>query len=269
VIDHRAEFERSTSRHDDVSLVLRGLAPFSPTPEQVSIAWVISHPEMLSRAEAASYDRVVAASIAWAAQTSQTWGIAVEPMLQATDPTLFHPDRGVPDTGHPVLFVGSSRKVFRPIVRDAIDAGLPLSVYGKLWGRFIPQRYVKEKYLDNRELGAYYRSAGIVLNDHWEDMRQQGFVSNRLFDAVASGARVVSDEVAGLEDLFGRSVQVYRTAEDLVRLANMYEPDEVFGDDAERRAVAQRVHREHSFDARAARLVEIAVEVRKHRGFSH
>ena len=39
VIDHRAEFERTTSRHDDVSLVLRGLAPFSPSAEQVSIAW--------------------------------------------------------------------------------------------------------------------------------------------------------------------------------------------------------------------------------------
>jgi O-antigen biosynthesis protein len=268
VIDHRPEFERATSRHDDVSLVLRGLAPFNPTPEQVSIAWVISHPEMLSRAEAASYDRVVAASIAWAAQAARTWDIPVETMLQATDPALFHPDRAVPDTGHPVLFVGSSRKVFRPIVRDAVESGLALSVYGGLWGRFIPRHYVKGKYLDNLELGAAYRSAGIVLNDHWEDMRQQGFVSNRLFDAVASGARVVSDDVAGLEELFGRSVQVYRTAEDLVRLASMYEPDEVFGDDAERRAVAQRVHREHSFHARAARLVEIAVEARKRRGFT-
>jgi O-antigen biosynthesis protein len=268
VIDHRAEFERPTSRHDDVSLVLRGLAPFSPSPEQVSIAWVISHPEMLSRAEAASYDRVVAASISWAAEAAKVWRIPVEPMLQATDPALFHPDRGVPDTGHPVLFVGSSRKVFRPIVKDAVEAGLALSVYGGLWGRFIPRRYVKAKYLDNLELGAYYRSAGVVLNDHWEDMRLQGFVSNRLFDAVASGARVVSDDVAGLEELFGRSVQVYRTGEDLVRLANMYEPDEVFGDDAERRAVAEQVHREHSFDARAARLVEIAVEARKRRGFT-
>jgi O-antigen biosynthesis protein len=99
-------------------------------------------------------------------------------------------------------------------------------------------------------------------------MRELGFVSNRLFDAVASGARVVSDEVAGLDELFGRSVQVYRTPEDLVRLANMYEPDEVFGDDAERRAVAERVHREHSFLARAARLLEIAVEARKRRGFT-
>ena len=33
----------------------------------------------------------------------------------------------------------------------------------------------------------------MVLNDHWEDMRAEGFLSNRLFDAVASGARVVTD----------------------------------------------------------------------------
>jgi len=145
---------------------------------------------------------------------------------------------------------------------------LALSVYGARWDRFIPRRHIKGRYLDNAELGVAYRNAGIVLNDHWDDMREQGFVSNRLFDAVASGARVVSDEVAGLEELFGRSVQVYRTAEDLVRLANMYEPDEVFGDDAERRAVAERVHREHSFHARAERLVEIAVEARKRRGFT-
>ena len=248
--------------------MLRGLAPFRPTPEQVSIAWVISHPEMLSRAEAASYDRVVAASVAWSADASERWSIPVEPLLQATDPELFNPDRGVPDTGHPVLFVGSSRKVYRQIVRDAVEAGLPISVYGNLWRSFIPKRLVKAKYLDNAELGAAYRTAGVVLNDHWTDMREQGFVSNRLFDAVGSGARVISDDVAGLDELFGRSVQVYRSVDDLVRLANLPDPDEVFGDDDERRAVAARVHAEHSFLARASRLVELAVEARKRRGFT-
>lgn len=268
VIDHRPEFERATSRHDDVALVLRGLAPFGPSPEQVSIAWVISHPEMLARAEAMSYDRVLAASVAWSAAASERWGIPVEPLLQATDPSLFHPDRGVPDTGHPVLFVGSSRKVHRPIVRDAVEAGLPLSVYGALWSGFVPRKMVKAKYLDNLELGAYYRRAGIVLNDHWEDMRVQGFVSNRLFDAVASGARVVSDHVDGMEELFGRSVQTYSSLEELIELTSMYEPDEVFGSDEERRAVAARVAREHSFRARAERLVAVAVEARKQRGFT-
>lgn len=267
VVDRRPEFDRVTGCHDDVALVLRGLTSYPVTPEHVTIAWVISHPEAVGRVEATSYDRVVAASTSWARARSVDWGIPVEPLLQATDPSLFHPERAVPDTGHPVLFVGSSRMEYRPIVRDAVEQGLPLSIYGKDWRQFVPRRFIKGDYLPNTELGADYRSAGVVLNDHWGEMREQGFVSNRLFDAVASGARVVSDEVDGLADLFGDTVQVWRTPEDLTRLSSLRDPDAVFGDDDYRRSVAARVAREHSFAARAERLVQIAVEARRERGF--
>jgi GT2 family glycosyltransferase len=267
VIDHRMEFARSTSRHDDVALVLRGIVPFQPSPEQVSIGWVISHPEMMSWQEAASYDRLMAASVAWAASASERWRIRVDPLLQATDPELFHPDRAVPDTGHPVLFVGSSRHNFRPVVRDAVEAGLPLSLYGDAWRKFIPARYIKAEYLANHDLGAAYRGAGVVLNDHWEDMRVEGFLSNRLFDAVASGARVITDDVTGLREVFGDSVQVYRTPEDLSRLSSLPDPAAVFGDDESIRAEAARIAREHSFRARAEQLVAVAIEERRRRGF--
>ncbi len=59
-------------------------------------------------------------------------------MLQATDHRLFHPDLAVPDTGHPVLFVGGSRKEYRPIVRAAVEARLPISIYGSQWRRSWP-----------------------------------------------------------------------------------------------------------------------------------
>ena len=100
-------------------------------------------------------------------------------------------------------------------------------------------------------------------------MRADGFVSNRLFDAVASGARVVTDPIldaAGLAELFGPGVQVYETPEDLARLATLADPDSVFGDDATRRAAADRVRTQHSFAARAARLIEVAHEARAERG---
>ena len=42
-------------------------------------------------------------------------------------------------------------------------------------------------------LNRYYSSAKIVLNDHWPDMRAHGFLSNRLYDALACGAFVISD----------------------------------------------------------------------------
>ena len=94
VIDHREGFERPTAHLDDVVLVLRGLETFQPAYGQVNLLWVISHPEMVSRREVESYDRVVAASRSWANRMSRRWELRIEPLLQATDPHLFHPDRG-------------------------------------------------------------------------------------------------------------------------------------------------------------------------------
>ncbi|WP_375475155.1 glycosyltransferase [uncultured Jatrophihabitans sp.] len=262
VVDHRGEFARTTGQHDDVVLVLRGLAPYSAIYGQISMAWLISHPEMFSRSEAATYDRVFAASATWSASMSAAWGVRIDPLLQATDPELFHPDRGRPDTGHPVLFIGGSRKIYRPMVRDAIDGGLPLSLYGEGWDDLVPRGYLKASYVPNAQVGEAYRRAGVVLNDHWDDMRLDGFLSNRLFDAAGSGARVITDDVRGLEGLFGRSVQVARTPAELVALATAPNLDAVFGDDAERRAVAKQVHAEHSFDARARTLLDAALELR-------
>ena len=112
----------------------------------------------------------------------------------------------MPAPASAVLFVGNSRRQLRPVVRDALTAGLPLAVYGDLWSGLVPDEMVHGRSIPNDQLAAAYRSAGVVLNDHHDAMRADGFVSNRLFDAVASGARVVTDPIldaAGLAELFG------------------------------------------------------------------
>jgi len=68
--------------------------------------------------------------------------------------------------------------------------------------------------------------------------------------------------VTGLGDIFGRSVQVARNKAELTRLASAPDLDRVFGDDEERRSVADRLHSEHSFVARAQRLIDAALELR-------
>ena len=266
VIDRRDEYYRQTGHLDDVTLTLRGRTEFRPAYGQVNLAWVISHPEMVSGSEAKSYDRVLAASESWSKRMSEEWGLPVEPLMQATDPELFRPDRAEPGTGEEVLFVGGSRGARRQMVQDAIDAGLPLAVYGSQWEDFIPARFVHGEFVPNDQLGAMYAAAGVVLNDHWPEMRAEGFVSNRLFDAVACAARVVSDDVAGLEGLFGRSVQVVHDAAELGALARRSDLDQVFGGLDERRDVAARVRRDHTFRHRARRLLDVALEVRAGQG---
>jgi O-antigen biosynthesis protein len=257
VVDRRDAHQRASMYLDDVVLNLRGLDDFAVQPGRVNLMWVISHPELVSADEVRRYHGVFAASESWSRRMGDEAGVAVQPLLQATDPGLFNPDRGVPGSGDPVLFVGSSRGIRRRVVDDAVRAGLDVSVYGPQWDGLLDARYVKDISYPNAELGAAYRSAGVVLNDHWDDMAREGFLSNRLFDAVASGARVISDDVDGLDELFGGAVQTYADAGELTALASPDSTSFPAADDLT--AVARRVGREHSFDARAAVLLEHAL----------
>ena len=256
-VDSRDARHRSSREHDDVVLVLRGLDLVEPHPTALNLQWIISHPDLVSMAELKSFDLVYAASLSWPAQVRREWGLQVEPLLQCTDPRFFHPDRGVPDTGPAVLFVGNSRGVFRHAVRTALAADADLTVHGADWDEFLDASSVASSGVPNDEVGALYASAGVVLNDHHVDMRRDSFLSNRLFDAAACGARIATDPVAGLRETFGDLVQAFGDEGDLVRLITP--PYAAFPDNESRRAQALRIIAEHTFDQRAERLVKDAV----------
>jgi spore maturation protein CgeB len=80
-----------------------------------------------------------------------------------------------------------------------------------------------------------YSSAGVVLNDHWDDMRDQGYVSNRIYDALASGAVLLSDDVPGLRERFGDAIATYTTDDEL-----RGQVERLLGDPEAARAAARR-----------------------------
>ncbi|MFZ0530852.1 MAG: glycosyltransferase, partial [Propionicimonas sp.] len=266
-VDTKQARGRETRRFDDVLLTLRGLDRVEPAAGRVNLMWVISHPDEVTAAEVSGYDRVFAASPTWAAARSAEWGVGIEPLQQCTDAEFFHPGRATSAATGRALFVGNARREgTRPIVEAVLAAGIELDLYGTGWEQ-VPAAAGKVVALrvPNTEAGRLYADAAVVLNDHWEDMRHNGFISNRLFDAVASGSRVLSDAVAGAEELFGGSVQFCATPDEAVRL--LREPlDRNWPDRATRLANAERVRREHSFDQRAEVLLAAAIEALRHRG---
>ena len=251
--------------HDDVVVVLRGLRRFVPRRGDATwMLWVISHPELVESDEPAQYDAVFAASAHWSRGQSTEFGVPVTPLLQATNPRRFSPDAAAPDSGDDVLFVGSTRGEFRPVVRDALAAEVDVAVYGVGWDQYLAPERVRGEFLPNDRLPAAYAGAGVVLNDHWPDMAREGFLSNRLFDAAATGTCVLSDPATGLDDVFGDVVRTYASGEELATILGAPR-DEAFPTAQERSALAARIAQEHSFDARAAVLIERAHHLRSGR----
>lgn len=257
-IDRRDAHVRDDDAADDVTLVLRGLDRVPPNPASVNLLWVISHPDDVSDTELRSFDAAFAAGPVWGATAAARSGVPVRTLLQATDPSVFHPgSRSVtsPDADR-VVFVGSTRGAARPVVADAVALGADLRVHGPGWEALVPAESLGEASLTRAEVATAYASARVVLNDHWPDMAAGGFVSNRVFDVLASGGVVVTDEVAGLPEVL--DVPTLAVARSRDELAVLLDPSYAWPTAAERAAVASHIAAEHSFDARAAVLLEAA-----------
>ncbi|MFB7843337.1 hypothetical protein [Microbacterium sp. NPDC056052] len=256
-VDSFPALNRASSEYDEVVLCLRGPHPLPAQDARHRLLWIISHPDEITAEELNGYDRVFAGSTAWARIAAQRFGVPIAPLLQCTDARRFHPS-GV-RRGDDLVFVGTARGIARPAVVVPVRAGRRMRVYGPDWRGYIPGSAIAGTHLPNDEVPAVYESAGAVLNDHWPAMRREGFISNRLYDVVAAGGRAISDDVEGIAEIFGGAVRQFRDERELLALTD--QPlDERFPPDAELAQISERIRREHSFDARARRLVDTILD---------
>jgi hypothetical protein len=252
---HKRNLLWADDGNEDVSLVIRGLERINPKPGKINVLWIISTPELITRDELESFDLVFAASNLWAEKTTTKTGIEIRSLLQCTDPKRFNPGVSQLDENLDVVFVGNARKKIRKVIADSLSANLLVSIFGKGWQGIVPKSWISEEFIENSQLSALYGSSGIVLNDHRPDMAREGFYSNRLFDAAASGARVVSDHVAGIEELFDGAVKTYKLPSELAVLCALENRGQ-WGTNDEIVARANRIGQVHSFDQRAKQLVQ-------------
>lgn len=257
-VDARPAAQRSSDVLDDVSVVLRGPHPLRPSRSRVNLLWIISHPDEIHAEELSAFDRCFAASTAWAAAATTRFSTPVTPLLQCTDPHRFTP-QGL-TRSRDLVFVGTARGIARPSVVEPLRVGAPVRVYGPDWRGYIPAGAIAGTHVPNDRLPAVYEAAGAVLNDHWPAMQRNGFVSNRLYDVVASGGRAISDDVAGISEIFGPAVRTYRDIPELHELT-LSDLDALFPSDDELAAIARRIREEDSFDARARHLLDAAQEL--------
>lgn len=126
-----------------------------------------------------------------------------------------------------VLFVANQWPDFplRKSVEYAKKSGVELEVFGDNWENSLFGEYAgwwKARQIPNDQLKYFYSSADIVLNDTRPDMIEAGFISNRIFDATACKAFVISDYMPEIEEIYGDSVPMYRNAREFKQLIEYY-----------------------------------------------
>jgi len=251
----RPDWKAPVSTRDDVLIHLWGRYPVERRSGQAMLLWILYHPELVTDELLAAYDLVLVASDRFATTIATRSAAPVVPLHQAADPERFRP--GMSGPAHELLFVGNSRGVRRPILDDITPTRYDLAVYGGGWPPdLLDPAYLRGSSVPNGELPAYYGSAAIVLNDHWQESAEAGFLNNRLYDVLASGGFVISDAVDGLREEFDDGVVAYHDAADLVRLVDHYLADPAArAERAERgrRAVLER----HTFSHRVDEILRL------------
>lgn len=257
-VDCQDEWHRP-GRRDDVVLALRGRHRYKVNAAQVNLLWIISHPDRLAQGELDDYERVFVCSDVAVKELRALTRRPVSTLHQATDAGVFRPAPEAECVPTELLFVGNSRKQYRTMIRWCIEQQLDVSIWGSLWNGIVPDELIRGTFIANDQLHRWYSGCRILLNDHWDTMRESGFLSNRLFDGSAAGAFIITDPVRGLAQVFGDSIETASSAEEFGRKAHYYlaHPEEAAAKAARARQITLAGH---TFAHRAETLMEVARE---------
>lgn len=250
-LDFYGKWNDRPANQVDVVLVIRGLHSYKPVSGPINILWNISHPDQISFDEYEAFDLVYVASTSYASFLGTFLKTRVSPLMQCTDPNRFYYQKYNQLDGE-LLFVGNSRNEYRPIVKKAIDSDLNIDIYGTRWSQFVPTKNIRGENIPNQDLRNYYSKYEIVLNDHWESMRVFGFVSNRIFDVIASGGTLISDSMPSISGIFGNAVTQIDDTETLESAMLRARSQNI--SDLQRESWSKEISKNHSFESRAYKI---------------
>jgi len=189
------------------------------------IAWIYSHPEKVSTTNLRGYDRIYCCSTFFIKKLWEMGYTEARVMLGATSKRpISMPNK------YDVVFVGNNRGPHgmdgRAIINHIKSLGnLPyrIGIWGSNWeNNQVPKSWYGGRYWPYEELNKLYASSKICLQDHRTEMVNEGFVSVKLFDILASGSLAISDANKGIDPIFKGAVPQYESAQHLKQLLDHY-----------------------------------------------
>lgn len=254
----------------DVVVVLRGHQEYFPDRKIkncIYIMWNLSHPSTIMDAEYSAYDLVCISSPTHAAKIKERINVPVKILPMCADTEIFFPDTKYDrekEYEYDWIFVGNSRYVKRKSVVWSIAHNIPLKIWGANWEKVLPEsaEYIVAENIPNDELPKLYRNAKVTVDDHYEDMVENGFINTRIVEALACGLPVISDYSEVLLNMFGDAVLCYRSEEEFVeQTRKIMEDYDVIKEKVN--GLWPIIHEKYSFEACAGKLKLFSEEIKE------
>lgn len=224
VIHYLNEWDQS-DENIDVVVHIKGLTNYKLKDQNINVIWIINHPELHTIDELNQYDLVLCASKKYYELVATKLSKPCFYLPQATDELVFQGKYNSKEKDIDLLFVGNNYEYknnkCRSIIEDIVKSGRQYNIHiiGKYWDGFVPENYIKSEFVNWDELPTLYGRAKIVLNDHQETMRENGFINNRTFDLALMKAFQINNYVEGLSEL---DIVTYNDSLDLINKIDFY-----------------------------------------------
>jgi predicted SAM-dependent methyltransferase len=205
-----------SSKEPKVLIHLHGIPIDKIGEATYNIVWIHSHPDMVTPQSLSFYDHIFCLSPQYL-EKIRTMGRNGELLIGGTAKRLV---LGVNELSHDIVFVANGKQgKGRRIIHDLISLKKRwtdhLEVWGEGWDGILPEKCIRGIYFDNQKLPDLYASSRVVLNDHHEDMRREGFLNPRILDVMASGGVVISDSLPNAKEIFGEALLTYTSPAEL------------------------------------------------------
>ena len=177
----------------------------------------------------------------------------------ATNPERFN-DKIPPNAEYlcDYCFTGSYWDDPRDIMEMLDPATLPYTfkLYGANWDNFPKFRDYYQGFVKYSHMPEVYASTKIVIDDANRGSKKFGAVNSRVYDALASGALVITNGEIGAKETFEGELPVWKSRSELHNLIEFY-----LNHDQEReekiRVLKELVHAKHTYQKRADYLKKI------------
>lgn len=202
------------------------------------------------------FDVRLCSSSAGAKDVSGRSGLSCQVLPMAAALNVFHSGPPVPEHEADYVVVGSPGTSSRSAGLGGFEpTGRPyrFAIYGETPENLAAYRREPVEYGD---LPPIYNSAPITIDSDAADRAGPGC---GVFDALACGSLVLTNDASGAAEAFGDRLPVWSTGEELARLLDFHlrNPEKRA---ALARSLREEVEREHSFDARARDFLRLLTD---------